>query len=151
MKSQTTFRVSSPAFAEGDVIPVRHTCDGENLSPGVHFSGIPKEAKTMALVMEDPDAPSGNWVHWVVWNIPPREQFAEDSIPGTEGINDFKKHHYGGPCPPSGTHRYYFRAYALDTALNLPATSDRYQLAKAMEGHILAASEWMGRYTRKQR
>ena len=148
MTDKNTFTISSPAFGDGGKIPVQYTCDGRNISPPLEFRGIPGKTDSIALVVEDPDAPAGNWVHWNVWNIKPVEKIKEDQVPGTEGLNDFGKHHYGGPCPPSGTHRYYFRAYALDMALTIPATSDRYQLAEAMKGHILAESEWMGRYSR---
>jgi hypothetical protein len=149
MRPQASFEISSPSFGQGEAIPVRHTCDGEDISPTLHFSGIPDQSRSIALVVEDPDAPKGNWVHWVVWNIPPRETIREGSVPGTEGMNDFRQQHYGGPCPPSGTHRYYFRAYALDDTLDLPPSADRYQLAEHMQGHILAEAEWMGRYSRK--
>jgi len=148
MPETNTFRISSPAFEEGGKIPVQFTCDGRDISPPLEIKGIPGKTASLALVVEDPDAPAGNWVHWVVWNIKPGEFIGENSIPGTEGVNDFGKHHYGGPCPPSGTHRYYFRAYALDTSLSIPGSSDRYALAEAIEGHVLAESAWMGRYTR---
>lgn len=148
MSDAKKFRISSPAFEEGERIPVQYTCDGKNISPPLDLSGIPGKTASLALVVEDPDAPAGNWVHWVVWNIDPLKSIGENSIPGTEGLNDFGKHHYGGPCPPSGTHRYYFRAYALDSLLAIPGSSDRFQLAEAIEGHVLAESAWMGRYTR---
>jgi Raf kinase inhibitor-like YbhB/YbcL family protein len=148
MNTTTTFRISSPSFQEGAEIPVQFTCDGKDMNPALQISGIPAGTASLALVVEDPDAASGNWVHWVVWNLKPDGLISENSIPGTEGINDFGRHHYGGPCPPSGTHRYYFRVYALDSMLSIPGATDRYQLAAAMKDHLLAETAMMGRYTR---
>ncbi|MCU0381340.1 MAG: YbhB/YbcL family Raf kinase inhibitor-like protein [Chitinophagaceae bacterium] len=150
MTHTSSFRISSPAFGDGDRIPVQFTCDGRDINPALQLTGLPDKTASLALVVEDPDAPSGNWVHWTVWNIKPGMDIEENSIPGTEGMNDFRRHHYGGPCPPSGTHRYYFRAYALDSMLSIPGSTDRYLLAEAMKGHILAETSLLGLYTRER-
>jgi len=109
---------------------------------------IPPEAKSLALIVDDPDAPMGTWIHWVVFDIPVVSKIEEDSIPGKQGINDFGKKNYGGPCPPSGTHRYYFKTYALDTELNLEEGISKKNLEKAMEGHIMDKAELIGLYKR---
>lgn len=101
------------------------------------------------MIVDDPDAPIGTWVHWVVWNIPLRGEIREDSVPGTEGLNDFRKHSYGGPCPPSGTHRYFFKVYALDTKLDLKGNSRKRDVERAMKGHILAQGQLVGLYSRR--
>jgi len=150
--------VSSPAFEEGGMIPSEYTCDGENMSPPIHWEGIPEEAKSIAVISDDPDAPVGTWVHWVIWNIPhdsnglAKKLLKEKVLPnGTkQGINDFGKYGYGGPCPPSGTHRYYFKVYALDIKLEISNNSKKKDLLKAMDGHILAEGELMGRYKRQR-
>jgi Raf kinase inhibitor-like YbhB/YbcL family protein len=140
--------ISSTAFKIGEMIPARYTCDGANINPPLDIKDIPEEAKCLALIADDPDAPIGTWVHWVVWNIPVTHHIKEGKIHGTEGINDFQKHHYGGPCPPSGTHRYFFKVYALDALLDLPATAKKLQLEKAMSEHIIAFGELIGLYKR---
>jgi len=152
-----TMDIKSPAFAPGALIPPKYTCDGADLSPPVSFSGAPAGTKSLALIADDPDAPMGTWVHWVVWNIPAGTRSLEEGVPKKEtvadgarqGTNDFRRIGYGGPCPPSGTHRYFFRLYALDAALNLPATATKQDLEKAMQEHILAQAELMGKYTRR--
>lgn len=145
----TSLQVTSTAFSTGGMIPSQYTCDGANVNPPLDIQGIPEQAKSLALIVDDPDAPSGTWVHWVVWNIPVTEFIEENTVPGKEGLNDFKKHHYGGPCPPSGTHRYFFKVYALDALLDLPDNTKKAGLEKAMEGHIVASGELMGVYKRK--
>lgn len=140
--------ISSPAFSDGGMIPSRYTCDGENSSPPLEIAGIPEETKCLAIIVDDPDAPSGDWVHWLVWNIPVTHHIKEDHVSGTVGLNDFKKNRYGGPCPPSGTHRYYFKFYALDTLLDLPPTTRKHQLEKAMSEHIIGFGEITGLYAR---
>ncbi|MCX9075636.1 MAG: YbhB/YbcL family Raf kinase inhibitor-like protein [Candidatus Methanoperedens sp.] len=148
--------VSTEAFKEGGNIPVEYTCDGSDVSPALSWSGIPEGTKSIALIMDDPDAPAGTWVHWVLFNIPPGTQKLPGAVPGNEtlsdgsrhGMTDFGRVGYGGPCPPSGTHRYYFRIYALDTKLDLPPGTGRKQVDGAMKGHILAKGELMGRYRR---
>lgn len=140
--------ISSTVFKEGQLIPSKYTCDGLNVNPSLEIKNIPAEAKCLAVIVEDPDAPAGTWVHWVVWNIPVTHHIKENSVQGIEGINDFQKHHYGGPCPPSGTHHYYYKIYALDTLLELPVTAKKSQLEKAMSEHIIAFGELIGLYKR---
>jgi Raf kinase inhibitor-like YbhB/YbcL family protein len=143
-------KVSSSAFKHKEMIPSKYTCDGDNVSPPLDIENIPEQAKCLALIVDDPDAPGGMWVHWVVWNIPVTHHIRENAIHGVEGINDFKKHHYGGPCPPSGTHRYFFKVYALDSLLDLPVAATKQQLEKEMSGSIIAFGELIGLYKRKK-
>jgi Raf kinase inhibitor-like YbhB/YbcL family protein len=143
-------KVSSPAFASGELIPINYTCDGADINPALDISDIPEQTKCLALIVDDPDAPVGIWVHWVVWNIPISQHLKENYIPGKEGLNDFKKHHYGGPCPPYGTHRYFFNVFALDNLLDLPDHTTKMQLENAMNGHILSKGEHMGLYQRSR-
>jgi Raf kinase inhibitor-like YbhB/YbcL family protein len=140
--------VKSPAFENNKLIPSKYTCDGEDVSPPLTIEGIPEKTKSLALIVEDPDAPAGLWVHWLVWNIPPTAEIQENSVPGTEGLNTNKKNSYHGPCPPGGTHRYYFKVYALDTHLNLSAFSEKEVLENAIQNHILAHGELVGLYRR---
>jgi len=142
-------RITSLAFQNNGVIPAKYTCDGDDLNPPLNIEGIPREAKSLVLIVDDPDASMGTWVHWVVWNIPPIERIEENSVPGVEGLNDFRKHSYGGPCPPSGTHRYFFKIYAVDAKLDLIANSRKEDVERAMEGHILAKGEIVGLYRRR--
>ena len=150
--------ITSEAVQEGAPIPVQYTCDGQDVSPPLAWSSVPPEAKTLALINDDPDAPMGTWVHWVVINIPPgmsgfEEAVSSDSLARqgvVEGLTDFGRQGYGGPCPPSGTHRYYFKLYALDTALDLGREATKKQVESAMEGHILEQAQLMGRYTRRR-
>lgn len=144
-----TLHVTSPAFQHLDPLPAKYTCEGANINPPLDIAGIPAEAKSLALIIDDPDAALTTFVHWIVWNIPVMAHLKENSIPGEEGRNDFRKQHYGGPCPPSGTHHYFFKVYALDTMLDLPPDTKKKQLLKAMEGHILAKGEMIGMYKRK--
>lgn len=138
--------ITSPAFTTGDFIPRKYTCQGEDINPSIDVSGIPGETQSLVMIVDDPDVPMGTWVHWVVWNIPVAARIAENSVPGEEGWNDFKRKEWGGPCPPSGTHRYYFKVYALDDMLDLPSGSTKEELESAMGGHILAKGELMGKY-----
>jgi len=138
--------ISSIAFKPGEMIPSRYTCDGIDVSPPLEVKNIPEETMCLALVMEDPDAPNGCWVHWLAWNIPVTHHIMENEIHGIEGVNDFVQHHYGGPCPPSDTHRYFFKLYALDALLDLPRSAKKAQLEKAMSGHIIGFGELMGVY-----
>ena len=144
-------KITSSAFREGGNIPSKFTCDGGDSSPPLQISEIPSSAKSVALVVDDPDAPSGLFTHWIVWNISPQtNEIAEGSTPkGMQGTNDFGKAGYGGPCPPSGTHRYYVKIFALDRELDLPPGTKRNQLDAAMKGHVVAQGELMGRYSRK--
>ena len=146
-------KITSSAFQEGGNIPPKFTCDGGDSSPPLRIAEIPSGAKTLALVVDDPDAPSGVFTHWIVWNISPQTNaIAEGSAPqGVQGTNDFGKSGYGGPCPPSGTHRYYFKIFALDRELNLPAGAKRNQLDAAMKGHVVAEGELKGRYAKQKR
>jgi len=145
-------KVTSSAFREGANIPSKFSCDGANSSPPLQISDVPSEAKSLVLIVDDPDAPSGLFTHWAVWNISPQTStIAEGSVPkGVPGTNDFGKSGYGGPCPPSGTHRYYFKIFALDRELDLPFAARRGQLDAAMKGHVIAQGELMGRYARKK-
>ncbi len=144
-----TMHLSSPAFKNQNTIPAQYTCDGKNVNPALEIPDVPKGAKCLALIVDDPDAPVGTWVHWVVWNIPITARIEENSIPGVQGVNDFQQHKYGGPCPPSGTHRYFFKIYALDTFLELPESTSKTQLEHAMKKHILAQGELIGTYKRR--
>jgi len=143
-------KITSSAFQEGGDIPSKFTCDGADSSPPLQISEVPSGAKSVALIVDDPDAPSGLFTHWTVWNISPQTStIAEGSAPkGVHGTNDFGKSGYGGPCPPSGTHRYYFKMFALDRELDLPSGAKRPQLDAAMKGHVVAQGMLMGRYSR---
>ncbi len=146
------FKISTSAFEQNGMIPVRFTCDGPDINPPFTVQGTPPAAKSLALIVDDPDAPSGLWVHWLVWNISSNvSEVKENAVPqgAVQGINDFRKHTYGGPCPPSGTHRYYFKLYALDVTLDIGNHSKKQDLEKAMKGHILAEAQIMGRYSRR--
>jgi len=142
-------KVSSPIFQNNQFIPPKYTCDGDDVNPPLRIEGIPREAQALVLIVDDPDAPMRTWDHWVVWNIPPVERIEENSVPGIQGLNDFNKHSYGGPCPPSGTHRYFFKVYALDMKLNLDPNSRKKDVEKAMKGHILAEGKIVGLYRRR--
>lgn len=141
-------KVTSPAFKEGDLIPSKYTCDDEDVSPALFIEHIPNEAMSLAVIVDDPDAPSGTWVHWVVFNIPITHLIKENSYQGTQGINDFRKQQYNGPCPPKGTHRYFFKVYALNAILEVPAGINKGELERAMTSHIIAFGELIGRYER---
>ena len=148
--------ITSTAFSEGEMIPTRYTCDGPDVSPDLSWSGVPDAAKSLALICDDPDAPMGTWVHWVLFNIPSNASGLPAEIPSDDalengarhGTNDFGRLGYGGPCPPGGTHRYYFKLYVLDTELNLDSGVTKDQLLDAMKGHILAEAQLMGTYKR---
>jgi Raf kinase inhibitor-like YbhB/YbcL family protein len=148
------FQITAKGFSEGSEIPKQFTCEGANHSPGLQWSGEPSGTKSFALIVSDPDAPAGVWYHWLLWNIPAHmHSLAEgNGSTGISGINDFGKHGYGGPCPPKGggTHRYYFRLYALDApVLDLSPSSKAAALEKAVNSHKMAEAEYMGRYERK--
>jgi len=142
-------KVTSPTFQNNGFIPRKYTCDGADVNPPLNIEGLPEGTKSLVLVVDDPDAPRGTWDHWVVWNIPPTQKIEEDSVPGTEGINDSRRHSYGGPCPPSGTHRYFFKIYALDTRLDLSSNSRKRDAERVMTGHVLAKGEIVGLYSRR--
>jgi Raf kinase inhibitor-like YbhB/YbcL family protein len=141
--------VRSTVFSHKGHIPPKYTCEGDDINPPLEISEIPEDAKTLALIVEDPDAPNGVFDHWIAWNISPNEGIAERMNPGISGTNSFGKTGYGGPCPPSGVHRYFFKVFALDTELDIPAGSDKKTLLGAMENHIIAQGEIMGLYQKK--
>jgi len=148
--------VTSSAFEHGGKIPSKYTCDGVDISPPLKWDSAPEETKSIAVICDDPDAPMGTWVHWVIYNIPhvvtelPENIHQERLLrnKSKQGINDFRRIGYGGPCPPRGSHRYFFKVYALDTVLELEAGIKKEELVRAMEGHILASGEIMGNYSR---
>lgn len=144
-------KLTSPAFENNGRIPAKYTCDGDDVNPPLNIEGIPADAKSLVLIVDDPDAPMGTWDHWIAWNIQIVSKIDENSIPkgAVQGLNDFKKHDYGGPCPPSGTHRYMFKLYALDTVLDLDENSKKEDVEKAMKGHILAQTKLVGLYSRQ--
>lgn len=141
-------KILSPAFQHMQMIPSFYTCEGKDISPPFLISEAPSGAKSLAFVMDDPDAPMGTWVHWVFWNLPmSTTEIAENvTLSAPQGRTDFGFSHYGGPCPPSGIHRYFFKLYALDTVLDLPAGSTKSDLEKAMIGHVLEKAELVGLY-----
>lgn len=152
-----TFRIYSPAFDDGEPIPLSYTCDGADISPALQWEGAPSETKSFALIVHDPDAPVGDWTHWVLYNIPPGRQSLPESFSFEgkspdgiqQGRNSWHQIKYGGPCPPSGTHRYFFTLYALDSLLELEVGASKQELMIAMQPHILAHTQLMGTYTRK--
>ena len=158
-----TFALSSRAFENGAPIPLKHTCDGADMSPPLSWTGSPAGTKSLALIADDPDAPSGTFVHWILFNLPGNEVQLPDNVHRGEtlpqkfggalqGKNDFRRIGYGGPCPPPGpAHRYSFRLHALDAALPLKAGATKQELVAAMQGHILASAELMGTYARQRR
>jgi len=145
-------KITSSAFQEGGTIPERFSKNGQNTSPDLRIEGAPAEAKSLALIVDDPDAPVGLFTHWLVWNIDPKTtDFAEGSAPSgaMQGKNDFGESGYGGPQPPSGTHRYYFKIFALDRMLDLKPGAKRKEVDAAMKGHVIAQGQLMGRYSKK--
>ena len=157
-KGGEKMKITSSAFAEGNMITAKYTCDGRDISPPLEWKDVPSGTKSFALISDDPDAPRGTWVHWVIYNIPPNVTKFDENIPRDkefkngmrQGSNDWPQIGYGGPCPPSGTHRYYFKLYALDTMLGLKPEATKAQLAQAMKGHILAEAQLMGKYSKQK-
>ena len=154
------FTLTSSAFTEGAPIPAKHTCDGADVSPPLAWSGAPSGAAAFALIMDDPDAPAGTWVHWVLYDLPARSSALAENVAKTEalkdgavqGRNDFPRTGYGGPCPPPGKpHRYFFKLYALDAALGLKPGATKQELERAMQGHVLATAQLMGTYARARK
>jgi len=152
-----SIQITSPVFIEGNPIPRKYTCDAEDASPPLAWSGVPAGAKSLALIVDDPDAPVGTWVHWVFYNLPPTLVELKEGTTktptveglGVQGNNDFRKTGYDGPCPPRGKpHRYFFKLYALDTSLSLQPGASKADLEKAMRGHILAQGQIIGTYSR---
>jgi len=157
-KAAMTIQLTSSAFAEGEFIPAKYSCDGEDVSPPLKWSNLPTGVKGLALICDDPDAPVGTWVHWVLYGLPPTETELPEKIPTTEtlatgakqGINDFKRIGYGGPCPPAGRpHRYFFKLYALDAEITLEPGATKKDLVRVMYGRILAEGQLMGKYKRQ--
>ena len=150
-------KITSPAFENEGMIPSKYTDDGDDVSPPLKIETVPEGTKSLALIADDPDVPIGTWIHWTMWNIPPDKTEMSEAIPtdtklpdgSVQGMTTFGRHGYGGPAPPRGTHRYYFKFYALDTQLNLPEKSGKKELLKAMEGHIIAQGQLMGKYKRR--
>lgn len=151
-------QITSSAFTEGNMIPAKYTCDGQDISPPLAWRDIPAGTKSFSLISDDPDAPRGTWVHWVAFNIPPGLTKLEENVKREkeskngmrQGNNDWPKIGYGGPCPPSGTHRYYFKLYALDAMLDLNPGATKADLLKAQAGHVLAEAQLMGKYKRQR-
>lgn len=144
-------QVSSPAFKANDFIPARYSCEGKNINPPLIVKDIPTDAKSLALILDDPDAPNGGFVHWVMWNFIPSSTIDENSAPGTQGKNGRGDAKYTGPCPPSGVHHYHFKIYALNIKLDLKANAGKPELEAAMKGHILATGELIGLYKKTAR
>lgn len=143
--------ISSPAFVDGGMIPKEYTCQGADVNPQLNIANVPAGTKSLALIMDDPDAPGETWDHWIIWNINPQTTvITKNSAPSgaIQGMNGWSKLSYGGPCPPAGTHRYYFKLYALDTMLSLDSATDGYDLNAAMGGHILKQASLMGKYVK---
>ena len=148
--------LTSSAFGAGEMIPKQYTCDGKNVSPALSWTDIPEGTKSLALICDDPDAPGGTWVHWVLFNFPAETAGIPEQVPplrslengASQGINDFRRIGYGGPCPPGGTHRYYFKLYALDSFLESDPGITKNELLEIMDTHILAETELMGRFRR---
>jgi Raf kinase inhibitor-like YbhB/YbcL family protein len=148
---EMSIQVTSNAFSEGSEIPRIYTCDDQNVSPPITWTGVPSDTVSLALIMDDPDAPMGTWVHWVLYNLSPELAALEQGKKGdgTEGKNDFSRLGYGGPCPPKGSnHRYFIKLYALDSMLDLKEGATKAQVESAMRGHILAQGQLMGKYGR---
>lgn len=157
-KEEKKMEIKSSVFENNGMIPSKYTCDGEDVSPPLVWSGIPEGAKSLALISDDPDAPMGTWVHWVMYNIPPSVTELKEGFPkekklhdGTlQGITDFKRVGYGGPCPPSGTHRYFFKLYALNKKVSLDPGATKKQLLDAIKDSVVAECQIMGKYERNK-
>jgi len=151
-----SFKMTSPAFAQGEPIPQKYACNGQEVSPPLQWDDVPQTTQSLALIMDDPDAPAGTWVHWVLYNLPAGTRALSENIPpdislpdgSRHGKNSWGRFGYGGPCPPSGVHRYFFKLYALDIKPDLPAGASKEQLLATMEGHILGQAEVMGTYSK---
>jgi Raf kinase inhibitor-like YbhB/YbcL family protein len=150
--------IASSAFSNMQSIPAKYTCDGQDISPPLKWKGIPEKTKSIVLIVDDPDAPRGTWVHWVLYDIPPGVDSLSENQPRTDtlpsgakqGLTDFKRVGYGGPCPPSGTHRYFFKIYALDTMLNLSAGKTKKEIEAAMKNHVVSQGEMVGTYASRK-
>ena len=152
INAASSVSVATSAFQAGGDIPAKFTCNGANVNPELKIKGVPNEAKSLVLIVDDPDAPRGLFTHWVLWNIDPKTtDISENSVPagGVQGTNDFGKRNYGGPCPPSGTHRYFFKIFALNSKVDLKPSARRAELDAAMKGHVVAQGELITRYSHK--
>ena len=155
--AEKSLRIESAAFTEGGLIPERYTCDGADVSPPLSWTSVPAGTGSLALIADDPDAPGKTWVHWVLFDLPAESKGLPENVPGEkapaaggkQGRNDFGKIGYGGPCPPGGTHRYFFKLYALDSRLDLEPGASKQELLRVMEGHVLAEGQLMGKYRRR--
>jgi Raf kinase inhibitor-like YbhB/YbcL family protein len=149
-------KLTSSAFEEGGMIPSKYTCDGQDISPPLTWDDVPANTESIAVICDDPDAPMGTWVHWVLFNLPAEKRELAENVPDDEtlpdgtrqGVTDFGSTDYGGPCPPSGTHRYFFKIYALDIPIDIVSIADKETLLEHMAGHILAEGQLMGKYKR---
>jgi Raf kinase inhibitor-like YbhB/YbcL family protein len=150
-------KLTSTAFSEGGMIPAQYTCNGPDISPPLNWEDVPEQTKSLALIADDPDAPVGTWVHWVLYNLPADTHELQEDLHKTkvlpkgsmQGTNDFRKIGYGGPCPPGGTHRYFFKLYALDELVDLNPGARKKDLLDAMKGHILSECQLMGKFSRR--
>ena len=157
-KMKTEIQIKSSVFEDEGMIPSKFTCDGEDISPPLSWSNIPESTKSIAIINDDPDAPMGTWVHWVIYNLPPDLTGLPENVPtektlengARQGTTDFKRIGYGGPCPPGGTHRYFFKIYALDVMLDLEAGATKKELLEVMENHIIREGTLMGQYSRNK-
>jgi Raf kinase inhibitor-like YbhB/YbcL family protein len=155
-RNTSDMKITSSAFEEGGMIAAKYTCDGQNISPPLSWSDVPAGTVSIALICDDPDAPAGDWVHWVIFNMSPKTNELKENIPSgkildngaVQGINDFRKNNYGGPCPPGGTHRYFFKLYALDIKLDADPDMTKAKILKAINGHVLAEAQLIGKYKR---
>ena len=149
IQTKNMIKITSLAFSQNGIIPQKYTCKGENINPPLKIEGVPESIKSLVLIVDEPDAPKETFTHWIVLNIDPKTtEINENSVPGTEGINDFKKGSYGGPCPPSGTHRYFFKLYALDTTLEFKKAPSKSELEFAMQGHIIDQAQLIGLFSK---
>jgi len=149
ISKMSALKISSPVFGNNGNIPAKYTCTGKDVNPPLLIEDVPAKAKSLALIVDDPDAPGGTWVHWVLWNISPGTgEIRENSVPvgAAQGLNDFRVREYRGPCPPSGTHRYFFKVYALDALLNLSTNSTKSDVEKTIKGHIIEQAQIIGLY-----
>ncbi|WP_299762280.1 YbhB/YbcL family Raf kinase inhibitor-like protein [uncultured Pontibacter sp.] len=142
-----SLQLSSKAFSTGEFIPAKYTCDGDDINPPLEIGAFPEGTQSMVLVINDPDAPNGDWTHWLVWDLPLIHTIEENSVPGIVGLNDFGNCNYGGPCPTISTHRYFFRVYAIDVKVGLPEGSTKENVFLQMENHIIGTGELMGLYS----
>ena len=150
MANTTEFRLSSPAFEHNNRIPDIYTCTGKDINPPLKIQNIPQNTKSLILIMDDPDAPGQTWDHWILFNIPVIDTIEENSVPdgSTQGRNSWGRNNYGGPCPPSGTHRYFFKLYALDTSLDLDAGATKHDLESRMDSHVIEKTELIGLFSK---